>query len=352
MRQPLLGCFPLAVPRQFPAVRRQFPNRSETCGRAPCLLRCVAYPAAHILPGRRQRQAQDIAAQPQPGKRRLDRDGIDIRKQRLAQGKQIGLQTPCLRGVSGTVRAAERGHGIRVQVGRNRHGTPAAQRQHGQDTIIAPGVQGQCIPAQRRDPRGEGGIAGRILQPHDLLHPGQRKAGLRRQAAARPSGDVIRKERERHGGGNGGIVRHQPRLIRLVVVRRDGKQTVTAGFLRQPGQRHGARGVVASRPGDHGNMPPRDALRLRPTAFLYREREQPELFLVGQRGRFPGRAAYHQRIHARGDLAPDKPDEGFVIHRGRRVSVARRGGQHGGDQRGGAPDEQRGSIRFHGSLLS
>ena len=163
---------------------------------------------------------------------------------------------------------------------------------------------------------------------------------------------MIRKERERHGGGNGGIVRHQPRLIRLVVVRRDGKQTVTAGFLRLPGQRHGARGVVASRPGDHGNMPPRDALRLRPTAFLYREREQPELFLVGQRGRFPGRAAYHQRIHARGDLAPDKPDEGFVIHGGRRVSVARRGGQHGGDQRGGAPDEQRGSIRLHGSLLS
>ena len=213
MRQPLLGCFPLTVPRQFPAVRRQFPaarrqfpNRSETCGRAPFKrgadkLNAVGrlhpyglhHPAAHILPGRRQRQAQDIAAQPQPGKRRLDRDGIDIRKQRLAQGKQIGLQTPCLRGVSGTVRAAKFGHGIRVQVGCNRHGTPAAQRQHGQDAIIAPGVQGQCIPAQRRDPRGEGGIAGRILQPHDLLHPGQRKAGLRRQAAVR--------ERDSRGAG-------------------------------------------------------------------------------------------------------------------------------------------------------
>ena len=75
----------------------------------------------------------------------------------------------------------------------------------------------------------------------------QRLGADRRAGAAR---DVVEHHRQVGGVGDGGEVRDQPGLRRLVVVRRDDQQAVRARLCGRLGQLDGVRGVVGADAGD------------------------------------------------------------------------------------------------------
>ena len=238
-------------------------------------------------PRERQAAVADVQAHQIHGL--LDRDGVHIGEERVAQVDVLQLHLTALVGVSIQIAHDHIVHQLRQNVGDHGDHALRPQGEEGGNLVVVAGVDIQLIAAEGHRIRQGGDIAVGLLDAADVLVLREHLVSLRLNVQPRTAGHVVQDDRGVDMVRNRRVMGDQAVLRRLVVIRGHAEQTVHPEVLRLLGEVDRILGAVAPGPGDDG-----DAL----IDVVDAEFDGGGVLLMGQAGVLTGRTAHHDGIRA------------------------------------------------------
>ena len=210
-------------------------------------------PAAEVGGGRAEREAVFRQAKPAERGGVLDRDRVDLGKQRLEDRSKLLQTEGGAAEVALLAQPAELAHFFGQDIGADRDHTARAELQCRHGLVVVSGVNVEIVAALRDQLCEQLQVPGSLLDPADAVDLCQLAVVLHRERKTGAGGDIV--DDHRAGGclGNGAVVEQDPAVGCLVVIGGDRKKRVGTGVtadLCQPDRAGGAVGATAGEQGD------------------------------------------------------------------------------------------------------